>query len=406
MTGITYDRRAILPELELPEWSALLSAGRTLAQAVSVGDCCFLSDRQVASEAAYKQACAARGEIMVHSQIGYRDFAKSCSAYREIWQRSGDRGARIDRYGICLDWSMGFCQADREKAQRGTGLILPDADAFSELAAAAPVAPHFGDFVLGMPAALENACAALRAGSTSIGNLGQYFTFRLPGWHNDIADTESTIKALVVMAHQPVQVLVHSNLDDGFAALFTDLACSLGAVMLEQYVVDTLIGGSVSHCYGHSFSEPYKRLVFQLGLAQVTDAPGTMIYGNTMMYVGSDVDNYAAMANYLAVDIAAQLFQPTGHAINPVPITEAMRIPDVEEVIDAALFAHRLIQQAENTLPLMDFSTAKQDADKLVVAADRFKSNVLQALSHGGIDIQNPFETLLALRRIGAKRLE
>ena len=351
-------------------------------------------------------ACAGRGEIMVHSQIGYRDFAKSCLAYQQIWQDSVDKGARVDRYGICLDWSMGFCKADRDKAQQGTGLILPDADAFAELTAAAPVAPHFGDFVLGMPAALENTCAALRAGSTSIGNLGQYFTFRLPGWHNDVLDTESTVKALVVMAAQPQQILVHSNLDDGFAALFTDLACSLGAVRLEQYVVEQLIGGSVSHCYGHSFSEPYKRLVFQLGLAQITNAPGTMIYGNTMMYKGSGNDNYAAMANYLGVDIAAQLHQPTGHAINPVPITEAMRIPDIDEVIDAAVFAHRMIEQADKTLPLLDFSKAKKDADTLVTAAGQFKTKVLNGLSAGGIDINNPFETMLALRRIGAKRLE
>ena len=33
----------------------------------------------------------------------------------------------------------------------------------------------------------------LAAGSTSIGNLGQYFTFRLPGFADDVAATEATV---------------------------------------------------------------------------------------------------------------------------------------------------------------------------------------------------------------------
>jgi len=34
-------------------------------------------------------------------------------------------------------------------------------------------------------------------------------------------------------AAQPVEIIVHPNLDDGFASLFTDLACSLGLILIE-----------------------------------------------------------------------------------------------------------------------------------------------------------------------------
>ena len=301
-------------------------------------------------------------------------------------------------------WDTG--EADRRAAQRGTGLILSSADEFAELTNQAPIAPHFGDFVLGMPAAVENTCAALRAGSTSIGNLGQYFTFRLPGRQDDIDDTVSTLKAIAVISAQPMEVLVHSNLDDGFAALFTDLACSLGAVLLEQHIVDDLLGAHVSHCYGHSFSEPYKRLVFQLALAKVSRSPGTMVYGNTVMYDGEGLDNYASLGAYLSVDAAAQLAQPTGHAINPVPITEAVRIPDIDEVVDAAVFAGRVIDSASDTVHALAIDRAEQDADLLINGAEKFKSSVLAGLESSGTDTQNPLELLLALRRSGARRLE
>ena len=105
----------------------------------------------------------------------------------------------------------------------------------------APVAPHFGDFVIGTPAAFENTIAALSSGSTSIGNLGQYFAFRQPHWDDDIFTTAESLKAIALTAAQPVPVIVHSSLDDGFASMFTDLACSLGAILLEQYIVDDLL---------------------------------------------------------------------------------------------------------------------------------------------------------------------
>jgi methylmalonyl-CoA mutase cobalamin-binding subunit len=404
MSGLS--RSAIFPDPYLPDVGELLSKGNELAATVKIGQSPFLSKNSVECEAEYKWNCANKSDVMIHSQIGYRDPEKTKRAYRQIWEEAGSRGSRVDRYGICLDWSMGFKSADRKKAQKGTGLILPSEEAFAELTHQAPVAPHFGDFVIGMPAAVENTTAALRAGSTAIGNLGQYFTFRLPGWDNDIEDTAATVEALALAAAQPVDVLIHSNLDDGFAALFTDLSCSLGAVLLEQYIVDDLIGGKSTHCYGHSFSEPFKRLAFQLALGRVSRSPGSMVYGNTVAYEGEGHENYAALAAYLSVDAAAQLVRPSGHAINPVPITEAIRIPDIDEVIDAVVFAGRMVERVKGNEDVLAFEQADQVALKMIEGAERFKADVLAGLELGGIDTTNPFEMLLSLRRIGAKRLE
>ncbi len=404
--SVQLHRRDILPEAELPDADVIMQRGRECAADVPVGDCAFLTTNNVSCEAEYKRQRMDAFDVMIHSQIGYRDPAKTKQAWREIWERAGERGARIDRYGICLDWSMGFPPDVRRAAQRGTGLILAGEEAFAELTAEAPVAPHFGDFVIGMPAAVENTSAALKAGSTAIGNLGQYFTFRLPGHDDDIGDTAVTLEALSLCAAQPVEILIHSNLDDGFAALFTDLACSLGAVLLERHIVDRLIGGHVSHCYGHSFSEMPKRLAFQLALAQIANTPGTMVYGNTVSYAGDGPENYAALATYLAVDIAAQAARPSGHAINPVPITEASRIPDIDEAADAAAFAGRLIERAGDSAGLIDVASADAEAARLVFGANLFLDNLLSGFETAGIDTTNPFEMLLALRRIGPERLE
>lgn len=399
-------RERIFPELQLPDTDVLRRRGRDLACHWRVRRGGFLTKFGCASEADYKKAAIADGRIMQHAQIGFRDLEKSRRAWHDIHAACDAEAVRVDRYGICLDWSMGVERAHRGDAQRGTGLILGSVDEFVALTEPAPVAPHFGDFVLGFPAAVENVQGALAAGATSIGNLGQYFTFRLHGHDDDVRATEATVVALHLIAAQDVSVLVHSNLDDGFAALFADMASSLGAVLLERHIVETLIGGTISHCWGHHFSNPVGRMAFHLALASISEHPGTMIYGNTTSYRGGDGANYASLSNYLLTDIQGQMARPTGHAINPVPVRENQRIPDVEEIIEAQLFAGRLLQHAETFRPLMDLSEAEEQANRIAVGGRDFFHRVLSGLDAIGIDTNNPVEMLLALRRIGGRRLE
>lgn len=397
-----------IPEEALPSGAEIVAAGRERARRVRVGSCPFLAHHGVASELEYKQRKAAAGEIMLHAQIGYRDPAKSRQAWYEIAEATERAGHRVDRYGICLDWSMGYPRERRARMPRGTGLILDGPEDFAALTAEAPVAPHFGDFVIGTPAAVENTEAALLAGATAIGNLGQYFAFRMPREDDDLTTTEASLEALALCAAQPVPVLIHSNLDDGFAALFTDLACAYGAVLLERYLVEELLGGRIGHCFGHTFSQPLSRLAFQRALAQGRETPGTMIYGNTTQFREGvpEAVNYAALAGYLAVDAAGQTALPSGHAIHPVPVSEAERIPDIDEVIAAQLFALRTIERSGETAQAIDFAAADAVAERIVAGGEVFAGRLRAGLEEAGFDIRDPFELMLALRRIGAKRLE
>jgi hypothetical protein len=399
-------RTLVFPEKTLPHAADLIAEGRAMAREVTVGRAPFLETYAVGSEFEYKRIAMEQGRITMHAQIGFRDLAKSRRAYHEIWDRLAGSGYRVDRYGICLDWSMGYPRAMRKDMPRGTGLIMHDVDDWISLTSAAPVAPHFGDFVIGTPAAFENTIAALLSGSTSIGNLGQYFAFRQPHWDDDIFTTAESLKAIALIAAQPVPVIVHSNLDDGFASIFTDLSCSLGTILLEQYIVDDLCGGHSACCFGNTYAKPFGRLSFQRAAQKISTTPGTMIYGATTMYGPNHAANYAALATYLRVDIYGEKTRPAGHAVNPTPVTEADRIPDINEIIDVHMFANRLV---ELDLPLHALYRDEEIdalADRIVIGGRQFKSNVLNGFNEAGIDISNPFEMLLAIRRVGSKRLE
>lgn len=398
--------RILLPEPDLPLGADLLAEGRALARVWSVGPSTFLRHVGAASEYDFKRTNMMARRVMQHAQIGYRDPDKSCRAYAEIWETCAGQGVTVDRYGLCLDWSMAVPRARRGSAERGTGMILAGVDDFVRLANSAPVAPHFGDFVLGFPAALENTQAALAAGSTTIGNLGQYFTFRVPGHDDDIQATAQTVRAIGLIAAQPVPVIVHSNLDDGYAAQFTDLSSCLGMILIERHIVTGLIGAPVGHCYGHHFSDPLARLAFQRAMAMIGAAPGTVIYGNTTAYRGLPAANFASLANYLLVDAAAQLSEPTGHAINAVPVTENERIPEIEEVIAAQLFAGRMAEMAPGWLRMLDPGPVESMAKQIVAGGEAFAAATLRGLDEAGVDTNCPFQMLLALRRMGARRLE
>lgn len=403
---MSLDGLAALTDPRLPPGREILAEGRALARDWRLDDCPFLRENDVRSEAEYKRRRAAEGRIMQHAHIGFRNVERTLWAIAEVHGKCRDAGVTVDRFGITLDWSMGYPQGMRANATRGTGIVLDGPEDFARITHAAPAAAHFGDFMLGLPGAVENTCAALAAGASSFGNLGQYFTFRLPYWDDDVATTVATVKAMGLLAAQEAEVLVHSNLDDGFAGLFVDMTCALGMVLIEKHIVEDLIGARVSHCYGHHFSDPLSRAAFHAALAQVTETPGTMIFGNTVAYRSSSAGNYASLASYLMADILALGRWPLGHAVNPVPVTENLRIPDVEEIIDAQMFAHRMAYHAPYYAPVFDWNAVQTMADQIVAGGRQFAVSTLLGLAERGVDTTDPAALMLAIRRMGPRRME
>ncbi len=391
---------------EMPPGHELLAEGRALARAWRLGESRFMQARQVASEAEWKRRCAAEGRIMQHAHIGFRNLERTLGAMRDLGAAAEGEGFTIDRFGITLDWTMGYPPEHRAGATRGTGIVLAGPEDFARITGASDSAAHFGDFMLGLPGALHNTQAAIAAGATAIGNLGQYFTFRLPGWDDDVATTRATVTALGLIAAQDAEILVHSNLDDGFAGLFRDMASALGMAMIERHIVEDLIGAKLAFCFGHHFSEPLTRMAFQAALARVTDSPGTMIFGNTVSYRGTAAANYASLARYLMADMVALARAPSGHAVNPVPVTENLRIPDTDEILDAQRFAARLAELVPGQALVSDAAPVEAMAARLVEAGRGFAARALAGLEERGVDTADPAALMLAIRRLGARRME
>lgn len=393
----------------LPDFNHAREQVRELAAGVSIGRSAFLDKYEVASELEYKQQCMRSGHVMYHAHIGMNDMDATAAALVGIHRQLDARGFRLDRAGFALDRRMGLPANLRQQAAAETGPMLELAEDWSALAQSAPVQPHLGDFMIGQPASVANTLQALRIGCTTVGNLSQFFTFEAPGWSDSKTTSLQTCQAIALLAEFREQgCMLHSYLEDGFGALFRHCASVAAWAMLEHYLVEELIGARLSHCIGGLTSDPIKRVGWVLALQRIHrgEHVGSMIYGDTISFGREFEKNRALTAEYLQWDILAQLYAPSGHAVLPLPVTEAVRIPSGEEITEAQLFGRRVEASARRLFPHVDFSAAEAFADSVCTQGRLIFDNALQGLQELGVNTRDPIKLLYTLKKMGPQTFE
>jgi len=393
----------------LPNSNDLRQQARILASSVRPGRSAFLDRFEVESEYEYKKQAMQDGRIMYHAHIGMNDIDATAAALRCIHAELDSRQFRLDRAGFALDRRMGLPPQRRAAAAAETGPMLVTREDWSALAQTAPVQPHLGDFMIGQPASVTNSIEALRIGCTTIGNLSQYFTFEAPGWRDAAATAAETCQAMFVLAQFRAQgVMLHSYLEDGFGALFKNCASVAAWAMLERHIVEELTGARLAHCIGGLTRDPIKRAGWVLALHDIHQGEqvGSMIYGDTISFGREFEKNRALTAEYLLWDILVQLHAPCGHAVLPLPVTEAIRIPSTDEIIEAQLFGRQVEASARRLYPHVDFSAAEQFAATVCREGREIFANALAGLDELGADVRDPLQLLYLLKQLGAQGFE
>ncbi|MDY0093165.1 MAG: cobalamin-dependent protein [Candidatus Vecturithrix sp.] len=389
---------------ELPTAEAIISQGHVMAKDLRIGRTAFFDKMEVASEAEYKQRCIRAKQIMYHAHIGMSSWQATAEALQHLYQTAEEHHFVIDRAGICLDRRMGLPQKYRKQAPAETGPLLESLEDWWQIGQVVPIQAHTGDFMIGFPSATENTINALKAGVTTIGNLSQFFAHEVPMWRDPVTTTAETVRAIAIMAALREQgTLVHSYLEDGFAALFHDCTTVAGWAYLERYIVEQLLDAKLAHCIGGLTSSPVKRAgwVFALDSIHNHDCIGSMFYGDTISFSRNFAINRGLVAEYLLWDMLAQLECPTGHAVHPLPVTEAVRVPSAEEIAEMQIFGHRLEEAARRLWPYIDFSASHAFAENIVSAGKEVFTSALDGLQEAGVDTQNPVQLLYVLKRLG-----
>lgn len=393
---------------ELPDMPTMIHDAEKIAKDVTIGTTLFMKEHHVNSEREYKEKMAKEHKVMKHSAIGWNSWQVTEEGITEIYNRLKEAGSYIDRYGVCLDWVMGVPEQYRSKLQAGSGLILKNEEEWMRIGQFVPIQPHLGDHMIGSLNSLENTILGLKAGVTTIGNISHYYTYEYPGLNMEKERTVDMVQAIALMGHFKDRTIIHSNLDDGFGAQFHDLANLVGYARLERYICEDLIGARMAHCFGNLFNDPMLRIVFNCAMEKINTyhTPGSIIYGNTIDFAFDMPKNFAALTSYAVADAVGQMLQPSGHAIVPIPVTEAIRVPTVDEIVEAHHTMDMAIESAKFYKDYIDIRKIEAEADILVACGNVFFERVLNGLDGMNVDITNAGEVLAALKAIGVPQLE
>lgn len=346
---------------------------------------------------------------MYHMHVGLSTWTETEAALVEVCAALSSEGHTVDRFGLALDRAMGVPEAERHLTVKETGPRIGP-DEWQRLGEAAPIQPHLGDYMIGFPAGFQNTLRALSAGVTTIGNVGQYTAYDLLGGSDEILVTEETVRALAAIgALRDCGALAHSNLEDGSGTQASHFGAYVGWAALELYVVEELIGARLAHCFGNTIQSPECRAVVHFALDDLRgrDSIGSMIYGNTVDHrPGDRARNTAAVAVQLMCDIALQLRRPTGHAVNPVPLTEAERIPSAAEIVEVHLLAREIEREVRKSPDVYDWARLERLGSTTAAYAIEFRDRALAVLDDDGVDVRDAAQVLLALRRTSMPELE
>ncbi len=396
-------------EKELPDMKHLLSEGEKIAKTVTIGESLFMKTYGVRSEAEYKRKMMQTGHVMKHTHIGWNSVSATAEGFQKIYEALKESGSYVDRFGVCLDGSMGVPAEYRDRIQVGTGQVYKTPEEWKILSRQVPVQVHMGDHMIGSLNSVENCVNALSAGVTTIGNISHYYSYEYPGLDMEYDRTIKACEAIAVMGYFREQgAAIHSNLDDGMGSQFHDLANLAGWARLERYIVEDLLGGGMNFCFGNLFSDPILRIIFNKAMWNINthQTPGSMIYGNTIDF-GTDIPrNYGALSSFALADVIGQMKYPTGHAVCAIPVTEAIRVPSAEEIIESHHTLDIMMEKARYYMDYIDFGRVEAEAKLLNVSGNVFFERVMNALDDLGVDITHAGQIMAVLKGIGAEQLE
>lgn len=393
----------------VPRGVDLIAEGRRLGRSVTIGETAFLHRMELPSERAYRELGRETGQVFTACNIGMSSWRETADALRAIEDECLRRGVRPpDHWQFIPQRRMGLPRAMRLDAPPETGPMLwTDADWHEWATAVSWSQPEAGDNMIGSPASVDNALDALRAGSTYIGCLSQFW-WRWPYFDDDVEQISQVVRGCAIVGARTADgIVLDTYLEDGLAGVFMDYASIVGWSLVERWVA-RMTGAKVSVAWGGLTSDPWTKSIVTIALELLNSEriPAAFVQGDTIGY-SEDIDRNAAVcARDVLYMMAVATRYKTGSASLPVPLTEVFRTPSWEEIAQVQILAREVERGVPSATRTIDWALLDAEARRLAAAGRRFFRNVRSGLASLDVDISDPFQVLLALRRLGAARIE
>jgi methylmalonyl-CoA mutase cobalamin-binding domain/chain len=408
MGGLDVDLSALLPA-DLPDGREAVAEGRALAPSVERARSLFCETKGVASEREWRERARTEGFTCTCMNIGLATWADTREALGLIYEDALSRGVRPpDRFNLIAERRMGLPKEKRAEAPQETGPALWSDQDWWDLAHTVPIQPEAADNMIGGPGSLDNALDALRVGITHIGVLSQY-CWRWPYWDDEVSQTMAVLKAAgLLSAFRAEGVCFDSYLEDGYPGVFHDYANYVGWAMLERYISEELIGAAYSCSWGGLTQDPVVKSAVTLALHAVNPdrVPAGFVQGDTIGNTPDFDSNMAVVSSDVLFMKMVDSRYRLGGAPIAVPVTETERIPSWQEVATVQTISRRLEEYVPLVDPVVDWGRIEAMRDELVAGGRRFFDAAISGLAGAGIDVRDPAQLLLVLKRLGSSRCE
>ncbi len=408
MSLTSIDLGALLPP-GLPSGADLIEEGHRLAREVEMGSTLYLQEKGVSSEIEYRRRAAAQGIPCTTVNLGLATWAETRDALGLIYEDAQRRGVRPpDRFNLLAERRMGLPPELRADAPAETGPCLWTEQDWWELGNTVPIHPEAGDNMIGGPGSVPNAMMALRAGATTVGVASQ-FTWRWPYWDDEPAQLAAVTTAAAILAGKRAQgACLNGYIDDSYPGVFSDYASVVAWAMLERYVFEELIGVPYSVSWGGLTADPWHKAAVTLALDVVNPdkVPPAYINGDTISHSEDFNGNFAGVSTDLLLQKVVCIRYGIAAGLIAVPVTETTRIPSWDEIADVHAVNRRLETYIPSLDRMIDWRARELERDRLVEGGRRVFANVLEAMGATGVDVRDPLQVMLVLKRLGSDPFE
>ena len=401
---------SLIPE-KLPDWKNFWEEGFKIGQSIVPIVTPFCKAQGVKNEVEFRLRQASEGKMTWRIIMGLSSYEEQLSAMKALEKFNEETGLSIHVAHQVPAVLMGTPKENRANVPKALSYMLEEPEDWMEIATCSNIQIGFNDDHIGSPNAVYNTINALRAGNSFNGIITQ-FAWSFDGCPDDIHNLCENIKALGIMAAKYDDMAVtDSYMDDGIPAYFLDLASYLAYAKLEKYIVSDLCKSRYAFSYGHYETKIIPKMALWLAAHEtfrLADQPGlSFIQANSIDHWDHHLHaNYGFLVPEALMAILIERKYKTGVSWLSIPITEMVAVPTLQGILDMTGACQRAEEVADEYEEMIDFTEIERLRDRFIEFGNEMFDNIINGFEQAGVDITNPLEMLLVLKRMDPAKIE
>ena len=402
--------QSLIPQ-GFPDGKKLVQEGREMAKDIKWKKSRFLEEYGFDSHLQYRKRNLAEGKQTYQLLVGLSTLEEELDAIKEMDAFHKRTGFEVRSLQSIPSSLVGLPPEYWEGAPKPTSYMMEKKEDWDAHTDAAPVDICWQDWHLASPNNLNTTKYALEAGSSRLGCFST-FIWDYPGYSDEInrySDMCRTMGILSAKKNEGLDCITYP--EDGMPGFFMDVVSYMGYEMVEHWIIEELCDARMAFSFGGLLSEILPRMSFALALEKLYGTPEhpfvTYYNGSTNEQWDHDIEtNYGLGASEMLIESIINLKYNMPVVINPVSITEALRVPTLEELFNIVKCGIGVERKAKEWLEIIDFTKFEEMRDLLIEKGTEFYNNVMTGFKEAGVNINDPLEMIVTLKHFDPVRFE